>query len=82
MPLRSDEIIDVTDDGYNVARNLRGGWSIEQADASGKAVTLDAYGNIYHSGLTRGSVFSPQQGEGDFYLVRLLLEGKYLNNCK
>lgn len=53
-----------------------------QSDASGKAVTMDASGNIYHSGLTRGSVFSQQQGEGDFYLVRLLLEKKYLNNNK
>jgi hypothetical protein len=45
--------------------------------ASGKNISLDNRGNIYHLGLTLTNLFSSSIGGSDVYLVKLGLEGKY-----
>jgi len=41
-------------------------------------VSLELEGNMYHAGLTQGAIFSPQQGAGDVYLVKLSLEKTFM----
>ncbi|MFN8258401.1 MAG: SBBP repeat-containing protein [Bacteroidales bacterium] len=48
----------------------------KNADSSGKDVSIDNNGIIYHSGLTQGSLFGKPVGEGDFYIVKLRLDKK------
>ncbi|MDP4209711.1 MAG: SBBP repeat-containing protein [Bacteroidota bacterium] len=43
-------------------------------DASGKNVSIDNRGFIYHSGLTHSGLFAPVLGEDDFYLVKLKMD--------
>lgn len=45
--------------------------------ASGKNISLDNRGNIYHLGLTLTNLFSSSIGGSDVYLVKLGLEGKF-----
>jgi hypothetical protein len=40
-------------------------------DASGKDVSVDDRGNIIHVGLTQWQLFDKQQGESDFYIVKM-----------
>jgi hypothetical protein len=49
---------------------------------SGKDVTLDDDGNIYHLGLTAANLFGTLSGESDFYLVKLGLDRIYMNSKK
>ncbi|MGD0583304.1 MAG: SBBP repeat-containing protein [Bacteroidales bacterium] len=46
----------------------------KSGDASGKSVTIDNDGNIYHVGLTGADLFGPLSGSHDFYLVKLRLD--------
>lgn len=44
----------------------------KNGDTSGKDVNIDKRGIIYHMGLTGANLFSPNNGEHDFYIVKLL----------
>ncbi len=43
-------------------------------DASGKDVSIDNVGNIYHIGLTASDLFGTMKGVSDFYLIKMKLE--------
>jgi hypothetical protein len=45
-----------------------------KGDASGKCVSLDDKGNIYHMGLTQSNLLGTLIGESDIYLVKLKLD--------
>ena len=47
---------------------------------SGKTVSLDNKGNIYHLGLTGGNLFGQLIGEHDIYLLKLALDQDYMNH--
>jgi hypothetical protein len=51
----------------------------KQAGTSGKDISMDDNGNIYHLGLTGTNMFGPLIGEYDYYLVKLGLERIYMN---
>lgn len=43
-------------------------------DASGKDISIDRDGNIYHLGLTGSNLFGPLIGGHDYFLVKLKQE--------
>jgi hypothetical protein len=49
----------------------------QKGETSGKDVTIDNNGNIYHLGLTGDNLYGKLLGEHDFYLVKLRLDRKY-----
>lgn len=51
----------------------------KQAGTSGKDISMDDNGNIYHLGLTGANMFGPLIGEYDYYLVKLGLDRIYTN---
>jgi hypothetical protein len=51
----------------------------KQAGTSGKDISMDDNGNIYHLGLTGTNMFGPLIGEYDYYLVKLCLDRIYMN---
>jgi hypothetical protein len=51
-----------------------------KGETSGKDVTIDNNGNIYHLGLTGDNLYGKLIGEHDFYLVKLRLESKFRNH--
>jgi hypothetical protein len=48
--------------------------------ASGKDVSIDDHGNIYHLGLTGANLFGSLSGEHDFYLVKIALDRSLMNH--
>jgi hypothetical protein len=46
----------------------------KNSGTSGKDVSIDAKGNLYHMGLTGANIFGPLIGENDVYLVKLGLD--------
>lgn len=52
----------------------------QKGETSGKDVTIDNNGNIFHLGLTGDNLYSKLFGEHDFYLVKLKLESRYWNH--
>lgn len=55
-------------------------WERDFKDCSGKSVTMDDSGNIYHNGLTKAGLFGKNAGSGDYYLVKLSLDSSYKNH--
>lgn len=51
----------------------------DSRDASGKDVSIDNSGNIYHLGLTQSNLFSNLIGVTDFYLVKMKLRNALLS---
>lgn len=52
----------------------------KKGETSGKDVSIDNNGNIFHLGLTGESLYGKLLGEHDFYLVKLKLESRYWNH--
>jgi hypothetical protein len=50
-----------------------------KGDASGKDVSFDNKGNIYHLGLTGSNLFGSLIGEHDLYLLKLKVDSRYIN---
>lgn len=55
-------------------------WERDFKNCSGKSVTIDDSGNIYHNGLTKAGLFGKNAGSGDYYLVKLSLDNNYRNH--
>lgn len=49
----------------------------DNRDASGKDISIDNKGFIYHLGLTGSSLYGNQIGDNDFYLVKLKLDSTF-----
>lgn len=48
-------------------------------DASGKDVSIDNMGNIYHIGLTASELYGAMKGVTDYYIVKIKLDKRFLN---
>lgn len=55
-------------------------WEKIFVGASGKSVTLDNKGNIYHVGLTANNLFGTLIGQHNFFIVKLGLDKTYVKN--
>jgi hypothetical protein len=49
-------------------------------DTSGKDVSIDNTGNIYHIGLTASDLFGIKIGITDFYIVKMKMDKSFLNH--
>jgi len=52
----------------------------DNRDASGKDISIDNKGFIYHLGLTSSDLFGNLIGASDFYLVKLKIENAFLTH--
>lgn len=52
-------------------------WERDFKNCSGKNVTMDDSGYIYHNGLTQTGLFEKNAGNGDYYIVKLSLDDIY-----
>jgi hypothetical protein len=55
-------------------------WERIFSGSSGKSVTLDDRGNIYHTGLTANNLFGNLIGQHNYYVVKLGLDKEYRKN--